>query len=58
VFRWVSATGLRPFVSALSGTERDDYIAEYKKRLNEAYPVRASGRVLFPFRRLFAVARR
>jgi trans-aconitate 2-methyltransferase len=58
VYRWVSGTGLRPFVQALDGAERDAFIAEYKKRLNEAYPMRASGKTLFPFKRLFAVARR
>ena len=58
VFRWVSGTGLRPFLDALEGAEREAYISEYKKRLAEAYPMRPSGKVLFPFQRLFVVARR
>lgn len=58
VLRWVSGTGLRPFVNALEGDEREAYIAEYKRRLAEAYPMRASGKTLFPFQRLFVVARR
>jgi trans-aconitate 2-methyltransferase len=58
VFRWVSGTGLRPFLDALEGPERDDFVREYKARLNTAYPPRPSGRTLFPFRRIFAVARR
>jgi len=57
VLRWVSGTGLRPFVNALEGAEREAYIAEYKKRLDRAYPMRASGKTLFPFQRLFVVAR-
>ena len=57
VYRWVSGTGLRPFVQALSGDERDAFIADYKKRLAIAYPRRADGTTLFPFKRLFAVAR-
>jgi trans-aconitate 2-methyltransferase len=57
VYKWVSATGLRPFVQALDGSERDGFIADYKARLNEAYPRNADGRTLFPFKRLFAVAR-
>jgi trans-aconitate 2-methyltransferase len=56
VYRWVSATGLRPFVQALDGNEREAFIAAYKKRLNIAYPKRANGKTLFPFQRLFAVA--
>lgn len=58
VYHWVSGTGLRPFVQALDGAERDAFIAAYKKRLLAAYPPRADGTTLFPFKRLFAVARR
>jgi trans-aconitate 2-methyltransferase len=56
VYRWVSATGLRPFVQALEAAERDAFIAIYKEQLNAVYPRRADGKTLFPFRRLFAVA--
>lgn len=58
VYRWVSGSGLRPFVNALAGAEREDFIADYKRRLAAAYPMRASGKTLFPFKRLFVVARR
>ena len=57
VYKWVSGTGLRPFTQALSGDEREAFIAEYKKRLATAYPRRPDGTTLFPFKRLFAVAR-
>jgi trans-aconitate 2-methyltransferase len=57
VYKWVSGTGLRPFVQALAGSERDAFIADYKRRLNVAYPRRSDGKTLFPFKRLFAVAR-
>jgi trans-aconitate 2-methyltransferase len=57
VYKWVSATGLRPFVQALDGSERDAFIADYKARLSRAYPRRSDGKTLFPFKRLFAVAR-
>jgi trans-aconitate 2-methyltransferase len=56
VYKWVSATGLRPFVQALDGDERDAFVANYKRRLNRAYPPRQDGKTLFPFKRLFAVA--
>jgi trans-aconitate 2-methyltransferase len=58
VYHWVSGTGLRPFVQALDGAERDTFIAAYKQKLLAAYPPRADGATLFPFKRLFAVARR
>ena len=56
VYRWVSGTGLRPFVQALAGEEREAFIADYKRRLARAYPMRPDGTTLFPFKRLFAVA--
>lgn len=57
VYHWVSGTGLRPFVQALAGAERDAFIADYKTRLNVAYPPRGDGTTLFPFKRLFAVVK-
>jgi trans-aconitate 2-methyltransferase len=56
VYHWVSGTGLRPFVQALEGAEREAFIAAYKAKLNVAYPRRADGTTLFPFQRLFVVA--
>ncbi len=57
VYNWMSGTGLRPFANALEGTEREAFLNEYKMRLRAHYPLRASGKVLYPFQRLFAVAR-
>ncbi len=57
VYNWVSGTGLRPFVQALEGGERDAFIGDYKERLNKAYQRRSDGKTFFPFRRLFAIAR-
>lgn len=56
VFKWVSGTGLRPFLDALDDAGRAAFTREYKARLNVAYPRRADGKTLFPFSRLFAVA--
>jgi trans-aconitate 2-methyltransferase len=56
VFKWVSGTGLRPFLDALNAEERETFTREYKARLNIAYPRRSDGKTLFPFSRLFAVA--
>ena len=58
VLRWVQGTGLRPILNALAGDERARFLAEYGRRLRAAYPRRADGRTLFPFRRLFVVASR
>jgi trans-aconitate 2-methyltransferase len=56
VYRWVLGTGLRPFVDALEGEEREAFLAEYRTRAARAYPRRESGVTVFPFQRLFCVA--
>jgi trans-aconitate 2-methyltransferase len=58
VFRWMSGTGLRPFANALEGQEREEFLDEYRRRVAAAYPQRESGATIYPFRRLFCVARR
>jgi trans-aconitate 2-methyltransferase len=56
---WYKGTGLRPCLDALPGeAARQGFLAEYGRRVEVAYPARADGRVLFPFRRLFVVAYR
>lgn len=59
VLDWVKGTGLRPLLDALTDAhERTAFLARYQARLAEAYPRRRDGRTLFPFRRLFLIARR
>jgi trans-aconitate 2-methyltransferase len=54
----VSGTGARPTLQALPDGLRPSFEAEFKSRLAAAYPTRADGTVLMPFRRVFAVAQR
>jgi trans-aconitate 2-methyltransferase len=56
VLEWVKGTGLRPIINGLDDAEREVFLAEYRQRLRQAYPMRANGRTLYPFRRLFIVA--
>jgi trans-aconitate 2-methyltransferase len=56
VLEWVRGTGLRPILNSLDNEEREHFLTEYSKRLQAAYPVKADGRTLYPFRRLFIVA--
>lgn len=58
VFRWMSATGIRPFVQALAGSDRDAFEQEVRARYARAFPRDPDGRTLFAFRRLFAVIAR
>ena len=58
VLDWVSSTGLRPVLDILpEGEERQAFLEPYAAALREAYPRTEVG-VLFPFRRVFAVARK
>ena len=58
VVEWTRGTALRPLLEALAEPERSAFLQEYTTRVDLAYPRRADGRTLFPFRRLFMVARR
>lgn len=58
IVEWVRGTGLRPFIDPLPAAERSTYLAEYERRIANAYPRRADGRLLLAFPRMFIVARR
>ncbi len=58
VLAWTRGTLLRPLLAALNDDEQDAFLADYGARLSRAYPQRADGLTLFPFRRLFIVATR
>ncbi len=57
VLRWISGTGARPVLQALSAGQRTVFEREYAEMLREAYPPQPFGTVL-PFRRVFVVARK
>lgn len=58
VLEWVKGTALRPYLDALDEEEATAFTTAYREKLAAAYPVRADGGVLFPFRRVFFVATR
>lgn len=58
VLDWVSGTGLRPVLNGLSVEDRDLFLPRYAAALRQAYPMRANGQTIYPFRRLFIVATR
>src|SRR2546429_335763 len=57
VTEWYRGTGLRPVLAALGPGQAEEFVADYGKRVREAYPPAPYGTVL-PFRRVFVVARR
>lgn len=56
VKEWTKGTWLKQFLDALEEPERSAFEADYAARVRAAYPARADGKTLFPFRRLFMVA--
>ena len=56
VAEFTKGTWLRPYLDALNEPYRGQFETEYRRRIRDAYPERADGTTLFPFRRLFIVA--
>jgi len=59
VVEWFRGTGMRPFLEALE-SEEQKRLFEHRvlDGYRRAYPIQKDGRLLFPFRRLFIVARK
>ncbi|MFL9667588.1 trans-aconitate 2-methyltransferase [Variovorax sp. AB1(2024)] len=58
IVEWVRGTGLKPFVDRLEPALQASYLAEYERRVNEAYPPRTDGKRLLAFPRMFFVAQK
>jgi trans-aconitate 2-methyltransferase len=57
VLEWYKGTGLRPVLAVLDADQAADFLADYGQRIRAAYPPGPFG-TIFPFRRVFTVARR
>lgn len=58
VKEWTKGTWLMRYLDVLEAAEKVAFEAAYAERVAKAYPPTASGETLFPFRRLFMIARR
>ncbi|MCW2633826.1 MAG: Trans-aconitate 2-methyltransferase [Blastococcus sp.] len=58
VLAWVRGTVLRPVLALLDEDDAAELTASFGAALRGAYPVRADGTTLLPFRRIFAVGTR
>jgi len=56
VVEWTKGTMLRPLLDNLSDDEGSEFIASYTAKVSKAYPYRADGKTVLPFKRLFIVA--
>lgn len=57
VAEYTKGTWLKQFLDRLEGDERAAFEADYRARVLRAYAKEADGRTLFPFKRLFILAR-
>ncbi|MFV3075250.1 methyltransferase domain-containing protein [Niveispirillum fermenti] len=57
VLEWTAGTALLPVMARLPADQAAAFREAYANRLRLAYPAEGDGRTLFPFRRLFIVAR-
>lgn len=58
ILEWVRGTGLRPILEGLSAVDLEIFLSRYQKELRRTYPELDDGTTLYPFSRLFLVARR
>ena len=58
ILEWVRGTGLRPILDGLSAVDLEIFLARYRDELRRIYPKLDDGTTLYPFSRLFLVARR
>ncbi|MFQ6024043.1 MAG: methyltransferase domain-containing protein [Acidiferrobacterales bacterium] len=57
VLEWVGGSASRPFLGVLTLEERRAFETQFAAKLRKAYLKRSDGKTLFPFRRLFIMAR-
>ncbi len=59
IIEWSRSTFMRPYLDQLNSPEVErDFENDVLKSIKTAYPSQANGRILFPFRRVFFIARK
>ncbi len=55
---WLKGSALKPVLDVLDDDEQEAFFDAYSALVQKAYPQRPDGKTLFPFRRVFIVARK
>jgi trans-aconitate 2-methyltransferase len=59
IIEWIKSTGLKPYLDCLSNdTEKTEFEEAVLSELKKEYPCQENGKVIFPFKRLFAIGYR
>lgn len=58
IIEWYRATGLRPYLNALSEADGAEFTAEVSKELEKEYPKQKNGEIIFRFPRFFFIAKK
>ena len=59
IVKWYSGSGLRPYLDCLKDNSMNtEFLNEYEDSLKVTYPVQSDGKILFPFTRIFFMARK
>jgi trans-aconitate 2-methyltransferase len=59
ILEMIKSTGLKPYTDRLE-TEKDkmDFEAQVLMEITSDYPIQKNGKVIFPFKRLFFIAKK
>ncbi len=58
VAEWTKGSVLKPLLDALDEDDKETFFRAYSELVGKAYPKRPDGKTIFPFRRVFVVAKR
>lgn len=56
VIEWYSGSGLRPYLDALDGAEREKFLSELLEAITKEYPVQRGGNIILKMPRIFFMA--
>lgn len=59
IVKWYSGSGLRIYLDCLKDEKQNaDFLKDYETALRKSYPIQKDGKVLFPFTRIFFIAKK